>query len=131
MQIDCVNRGQYIAFSIDHESYWGHSLQFRQSIPARGEDQSTGALLHSKATYPYTSEVYSWCMARTNIDLDDSLVAEVMSRFQLSTKREAVDLALRRLVGVPLTQSFFQELRGVGWEGDLDEMRDHRAGDGA
>ncbi|MDQ1321256.1 MAG: hypothetical protein QG655_2499, partial [Actinomycetota bacterium] len=38
------------------------------------------------------------CMSRTNIELDDALVAEVMRRYGVTTKREAVDLALRRLV---------------------------------
>lgn len=62
-------------------------------------------------------------MARTNIDLDDELVAEVMRRYGLRTKREAVDLALRRLVGVPLKKAFLLSLEGLGWEGDLDELR--------
>ncbi|HEX6232916.1 MAG TPA: type II toxin-antitoxin system VapB family antitoxin [Jiangellaceae bacterium] len=62
-------------------------------------------------------------MARTNIELDDELVAEVMRRYGIATKREAVDLALRRLVGVPLTKDFLLGLRGVGWGGDLDELR--------
>jgi Arc/MetJ family transcription regulator len=67
--------------------------------------------------------VYRWCMSRTNIDLDDELVAEAMRRYGLRTKREAVDLALRRLVGPPLSKRFLEGLRGIGWEGDLDEMR--------
>jgi Arc/MetJ family transcription regulator len=62
-------------------------------------------------------------MARTNIDIDEDLVREVMRRFDLSTKREAVDLALRRLVGVPLTKDFLLGLRGSGWGGELDELR--------
>jgi Arc/MetJ family transcription regulator len=62
-------------------------------------------------------------MGRTNIDIDDELVAEVMRRYGVRTKREAVDLALRRLAGPPLTQQFLLELEGVGWSGDLDEMR--------
>jgi Arc/MetJ family transcription regulator len=62
-------------------------------------------------------------MTRTNIDIDDALVAEVMRRYGVSTKREAVDLALRHLVGVPLTKEFLLGLRGVGWTGDLDELR--------
>lgn len=37
-------------------------------------------------------------MSRINIDIDDELIAEVMRRFQLKTKSEAVDLALRRLL---------------------------------
>jgi len=62
-------------------------------------------------------------MSRTNIELDDALIAEVMRRYGVGTKREAVDLALRRLVGLPLTQEFLRSLRGVGWSGDLDELR--------
>lgn len=67
--------------------------------------------------------VYYWCMARTNIEIDDELAAEVMRRFGLKTKRAAVDLALRRLVGVPLTREFLLDLEGIGWEGDLDKLR--------
>lgn len=62
-------------------------------------------------------------MSRTNIDIDDELVREAMRRYGLRTKREAVDYALRQLVGVPLTTEFLLGLRGVGWTGDLDELR--------
>jgi len=44
-------------------------------------------------------------MSRTNIDLDDALVEVVMVRYQLKSKREAVDLALRHLVGQPMTRA--------------------------
>ena len=62
-------------------------------------------------------------MARTSIDIDDDLVREVMRRYDVSTKKDAVDLALRRLVGVPLTRDSLKDLRGIGWGGDLDAMR--------
>lgn len=62
-------------------------------------------------------------MSRTNIDIDDVLLAEAMRRYGLKTKREAVHLALRRLVGPRLSPEFFESLRGIGWEGDLDDMR--------
>ena len=65
-------------------------------------------------------------MARTNIDLDDRLVAEVMRRFGLSTKREAVDFALRRVVGPVMTRDEMPAMEGAGWDGDLDLMRDDR-----
>lgn len=68
-------------------------------------------------------EVYGWCMTRTNIDIDDALVAEAMRRHGLKTKKEAVDLALRRLVGPPVTKEFLLSLRGMGWDADLTEMR--------
>ncbi|HEX9832281.1 MAG TPA: type II toxin-antitoxin system VapB family antitoxin, partial [Mycobacterium sp.] len=38
-------------------------------------------------------------MSRTNIDIDDELVAAAMRMYRLDSKRSAVDLALRRLVG--------------------------------
>lgn len=62
-------------------------------------------------------------MARTNIDIDDELVAEAMRKYNLRTKREAVDLALRRLVGPRLTKDDLDAVHGIGWDGDLDEMR--------
>lgn len=65
-------------------------------------------------------------MSRTNIAIDDELAAEVMRRFGLTTKRAAVDLALRRLVGSPLSREFLLGLEGVGWEGDLDDLRSDR-----
>jgi Arc/MetJ family transcription regulator len=67
--------------------------------------------------------VYGWCMSRTNIEIDDDKVAEVMRRYGLKTKREAVDFALERLVGPRLTPDDILWLRGVGWDGDLEQMR--------
>ncbi|KYH43490.1 type II toxin-antitoxin system VapB family antitoxin [Branchiibius sp. NY16-3462-2] len=61
-------------------------------------------------------------MTRTNIDIDDALVSEAMRRYGLTTKKAAVDLALRRLVG-PMTREEALALEGIGWEGDLAEMR--------
>lgn len=74
-----------------------------------------------------THLVYYWCMARTNIDIDEELCRKVMDRFHLSTKREAVNLALQHLAGEPLDLAEARSLRGSGWDGDLDEMRSSRA----
>ena len=63
-------------------------------------------------------------MSRTNIELDDGLVEEVMRRYRLVSKRQAVDLALRRLVGIPATRDEAMSLEGSGWEGNLEAMRD-------
>lgn len=68
-------------------------------------------------------QVYRVCMSRTNIDLPDDLVAEAMARFNLPTKRSAVEFALRRLLGSPLTPTDIDQLFGAGWDGDLDSMR--------
>ena len=66
-------------------------------------------------------------MARTNIDIDEDACREVMDRYQLATKREAVNLALRRLAGEALELDDARALRGSGWDGDLDDMRASRA----
>jgi Arc/MetJ family transcription regulator len=62
-------------------------------------------------------------VSRTNIDIDDQLVAEAMRRYRLPSKREAVDLALRRLVGERMSRDEMLAMQGTGWEGDLDELR--------
>ena len=69
--------------------------------------------------------MYDQDMARTNIVIDDGLVEKAMRLYNLKTKREAVDLALRRLVGEYRPIDIL-ELEGMGWEGDLDEMRQSR-----
>ena len=71
--------------------------------------------------------VYRRCMARTNVDIDDQACAEVMRRYQLPTKREAINFALRMLAAEPALVDESRALRGVGWEGDLDAMRSNRA----
>lgn len=65
-------------------------------------------------------------MGRTNIDIDDELVTRVMRRYRVTTKREAVDLALRRAAGEPLNRKELLELRGSGWSGDLETLRSDR-----
>lgn len=68
-------------------------------------------------------QVLHWCMARTNIDIDEALVTEVMHRFRLKTKREAVNFALRHAAGSTATTAGLLGLEGIGWEGDLEAMR--------
>ena len=50
-----------------------------------------------------------------------------MERFGLATKREAVNLALRRLAAETLDLDEARSLRGSGWDADLDELRANRA----
>jgi Arc/MetJ family transcription regulator len=60
---------------------------------------------------------------RTNIDIDDRLLAQAMTATGLSTKRATVEEALRLLVRVRKQAKALADLKGLGWEGDLDEMR--------
>jgi Arc/MetJ family transcription regulator len=60
---------------------------------------------------------------RTNIEIDDALMAEAMEALGVKTKREAVTEALRSVVRAKRQLQAWDALRGSGWEGDLDEMR--------
>jgi Arc/MetJ family transcription regulator len=61
-------------------------------------------------------------MARTNIDIDEEACAAVMRRFGCKTKRDAVNLALRRLA-TTMTLDEALAMRGTGWDADLEEIR--------
>ncbi len=60
---------------------------------------------------------------RTNIELDDDLIAEAMQLTGLPSKKATVDKALKDLVEHYRRKHALESLRGIGWEGDLDEMR--------
>ena len=66
---------------------------------------------------------------RTNIDLDDELVAEAMAATGLPTKKATVEEALRSLVRRHRQKAAIANLAGLGWEGDLEAMRESGAGD--
>ncbi len=60
---------------------------------------------------------------RTNIDIDDTLMAEAMAVSGLPTKRAVVEEGLRLLIRLK-RQGEIAELFGtVRWEGDLEESR--------
>jgi len=70
--------------------------------------------------------VYSCGVSRTNIDIDDELVEKAMRMYRLESKRAAIDLALRRLVGDAMSLEEVLAMEGTGWDGDLDQMRRDR-----
>jgi Arc/MetJ family transcription regulator len=66
-------------------------------------------------------------VARTNIEVDDRLMAKAMRLTGARTKRETVDIALRRLVAKGTLYRAVRRLRGkVSWEGDVDTWRSAR-----
>jgi Arc/MetJ family transcription regulator len=65
-------------------------------------------------------------MSRTNVDIDDQACAEVMRRYELTSKRDAVNLALRTLAGETVDLESARALRGSGWDGDLEQLRSGR-----
>jgi Arc/MetJ family transcription regulator len=63
---------------------------------------------------------------RTNIEIDDELMAEAQALSGAKTKRETVQEALQLLVRIR-RQDAVRDLRGLyTWEGDLDDMRTDR-----
>ena len=65
-------------------------------------------------------------MASITVDIDDEACAEVMRRFAFTTRSEAVNYALRALATRRAPLEEVHDLQGIGWDGDLDEMRSNR-----
>lgn len=65
-------------------------------------------------------------MGRTNIELDERLVAEGLKLTRSKTKRELVDLALRELVAKKRRKRLLALAGKVGWRGDLARSRKSR-----
>ncbi|AYD00286.1 type II toxin-antitoxin system VapB family antitoxin [Neorhizobium sp. NCHU2750] len=53
---------------------------------------------------------------RTNIELDDDLIAEAMELGGLPTKKAAVDQALRDFVRIKKQLRAIDKLEGIGWD---------------
>ena len=88
---------------------------------------ATGKLQCIGFTNPECAKlVYYRCMARTNINIDDQACAAVMRRYGLTTKREAVNFALRMLAAEQMSVDEARNLRGSGWECDLTQIRHNR-----
>lgn len=60
---------------------------------------------------------------RTNIDIDDELMARARELGGFETKKETVEEGLKLLIAMKRQESI-RALRGaMHWEGDLDAMR--------
>lgn len=69
-------------------------------------------------------------MGRTNIEIDDELIEKALELTGARTKREVVDLALRRLVDRGSLYASIRSLQGkLSWEGNITASRRSRAGD--
>jgi Arc/MetJ family transcription regulator len=66
-------------------------------------------------------------VGRTNIHIDDALIDRAMRLTGARTKREAVEIALRRLVDKGTLYRKIRALRGkLHWEGDISALRQDR-----
>ena len=63
-------------------------------------------------------------MGRTNIVLDDRLVEQAMKLSGAKTKKQVVDLALRKLVARGSAYRALRRLKGkLAWQGDIETWR--------
>jgi Arc/MetJ family transcription regulator len=63
---------------------------------------------------------------RTNIEIDDDLIARAMAATNATTKKAVVEQGLQLLVRLK-AQEGIKKLRGrVKWEGDLSALREGR-----
>jgi Arc/MetJ family transcription regulator len=60
---------------------------------------------------------------RTNIEIDDALMADTLAATGLKTKREAVELGLRTLLRLRRQEEIRRYRDKLTWEGDLEAMR--------
>ena len=63
---------------------------------------------------------------RTNIEIDDQLMAEAMRLTALKTKREVVEAALRLLIRQRGQRALLDLTGKIHWAGNLAEMRTGR-----
>jgi Arc/MetJ family transcription regulator len=79
-----------------------------------------------KIPISYTNPGENSSAMRTNIEIDDELMAEAMRVTGLPTKKAAVEEALRRLVNRHQRLKALADMAGLGWGGDLDAKREGR-----
>ncbi len=60
---------------------------------------------------------------RTNIEIDDNLMREVLNSTGLRTKREAVELGLKTLVRLKRQEKIKQYKGKLQWDADLNDAR--------
>ncbi len=70
--------------------------------------------------------MYTCCMGRTNIVIDDDLVRKARKLTRLKTKREIVDKALELLVRSESRKGLLRHYGTGIWKGDLKTMRRKR-----
>lgn len=60
---------------------------------------------------------------RTNIIIEDSLMADALKASGLKTKKEAVELGLKTLIRLKQQEDIKAFKGKLTWEGDLNEQR--------
>ena len=66
---------------------------------------------------------------RIEVDLKEELLEAVRERYHLTSRRAAIEFALRRAAVRPMSKEEALAMEGVGWGGDIEEMRSGDAGE--
>ena len=66
---------------------------------------------------------YTHQKMRTNIVIDDQLMADALKATGLKTKREAVELGLKTLIKLKQQEKIKAFKGKLNWEGNLESMR--------
>lgn len=62
--------------------------------------------------------------SRSPVLVSDRLLHLVMERYRFPTRHAAVEFALQRAAEPPMTRDEMLAMRGTGWYGDLEEIRE-------
>jgi Arc/MetJ family transcription regulator len=62
-------------------------------------------------------------MMRTNIEIDEKLMTEVMEFMGTKTKKETVEQLLKEKVQIKRQHGMLKWRGKIDWQGDLDEWR--------
>ena len=60
---------------------------------------------------------------RVEVDVKEELLEAVRERYRLTSRRAAVEFALRKAAVKPMSKEEALSMEGVGWDGDLEAMR--------
>ncbi len=63
---------------------------------------------------------------RTNIEIDDDLLSAALAATGLPTKKATVEEGLKVLVRIKSQVVALDDLKGLGWTGNLNRMRQRR-----
>jgi Arc/MetJ family transcription regulator len=99
-------------------------IRLRDEISTFGKLELVRQVLAPEAVRQQSPQL----LVRTNIEIDDDLLADAMGAAGSTIKRATVDEALRIVVRLFRQKKAIDELRGIGWEGDLDAMREGWSG---
>ena len=68
--------------------------------------------------------LYTWKGAmRTNIEIDNELMERAMTATGKPTKKATIEEALRQVILNQELRQAIQDMKGIGWEGNLEAMR--------